>query len=197
MHHTYVAPPPPAAAANARRSGGMFSRQSNSSQPVPSMDPSAALFMEMQRRYEMSMASKRLCTVESSSRGTADSAGASGSGSPTSATTPANPHMAMGMLHGPYGGPFSQATHRALDDEDNSPPEMSAEEAARVTNGFMANGDARDVVKALETELFDMGAEVIYVYIYICNKYLHTKYIYLVSCILPWACFFLYAFCGV
>ena len=37
---------------------------------------------------------------------------------------------------------------------------MSAENAARVTNGFMANGNARDVVKALEKELFVMGAEV-------------------------------------
>ncbi|CAM9666653.1 unnamed protein product [Laminaria digitata] len=154
MHHPYLAPP----AAACRSGGGMFSRHTG--QPVPAMDPSAALVMEMQRRYEMSMACKRLCTVESSSRGTADSAGASRSGSPTSATTPANPDTARGMLHGPYGGPFSQFTHRALDDGDASPPEMSAADAMRVTNGFMANGHARDVVKALETELFDMGAEI-------------------------------------
>ena len=150
MRQQYLAPP----AAASGRSGGMFSRPSN--QPAPPTDPRAALFMEMQRRYEMSMASKRLCTVESSSRGTADSAGASGSGSPTAATTPEHHQMATGM----HVGPWSQSTHRALDDEDTPVPEMSAENAARVTNGFMANGNARDVVKALEKELFVMGAEV-------------------------------------
>lgn len=124
------------------------------------MDTRGAFSMEMERRYEMSMASKRLCTVESSSRGTADSAGASGSGSPTSAMAPANAHTARGMLHGPYQGQFPQA-HRDLgDDEEQSAPEMSAADAARITNGFMANGHPRDVVKALETELFGMGAEV-------------------------------------
>lgn len=160
MHHSYVATPI-AAASHARRSStGMFSRGGGSSSSMPAADPSAALTMEMQRRYEMSMASKRLCTVESSSRGTADSAGASGSGSPTSATTPANPHMERGMLHGPYVGPFAGTTYRSPDDEELQAPEMTAADAARVTNGFMANGDARDVVKALITELFDMGAEV-------------------------------------
>ncbi|CAM9995468.1 unnamed protein product, partial [Laminaria digitata] len=57
--------------------------------------------------------------------------------------------------------PFEQETYRTLgDDKDVAPPEMSAEEAGRVINGFMANGKVNDVVKALEAALFTMGAEI-------------------------------------
>lgn len=166
MANQYVASPPPVSPR-----GGLFSRNSSST-PAPTK-VAIELKIEMQRRYDLSMASKRLCTVASSSRGTADSAGASGSGSATQTAVPggvggsggarvaAHSQAATGLEKGCYETPFERRTHRSLgDDKDVTPPQMSAAEAARVTNGFMANGRVNDVVKALEAALFAMDAEV-------------------------------------
>lgn len=150
MGHDYVAPP---VSCNPR--GGAFSCHSN----APSTSVTDELIVEMHRRYGLSMASKRLCTVASSSRGTANSAAASGSGSPAQAAVAT---AARGSSRGSYVDTFEQKTYRGPldDDKDVIPPQMSAEDAARVTNGFMANGEVNDVVKALEVALFAMDAEI-------------------------------------
>lgn len=115
----------------------------------------------MQERYNASMASKRLCTVASSSRGTADSAGAEGSGSPSAASAASS--ATAGGVAMPYDTvprPYERGVERSPGDDGFEAPCMTEEEAARVTGGFMAVGGVRNMVKALEKALSGMGAEV-------------------------------------
>ncbi|CAM9823003.1 unnamed protein product [Ectocarpus fasciculatus] len=113
----------------------------------------AVLREKMHDLYEQSMASKRLCTVASSSRGTAESAGPEGSGSPSAAS-------------GATGGggyvenPHDRLTWRCPGDDMFQVPTMLEEDAAKVTGGFMATGDLKNLVKAVEQALFDLGAEI-------------------------------------
>lgn len=128
----------------------------------------------MQERYNASMASKRLCTVASSSRGTADSAGAEGSGSPSAASAASSATAASlgaaARLHETVPSPYEMPTERSPGDDGFEVPCMTEEEAARVTRGFMAVGGVRNLVKALEKALSGMGAKVCpYVsYSYVC-----------------------------
>lgn len=110
----------------------------------------------MQARYNESMASKRHCTVASSSRGTADSAGAEGSGSPSAASAASSAMAASGYVP----RPFEEGTYRSPGDDGFDVPCMTEEEAGKVTGGFMAVGGVRNMVKALEKALSGMGAEV-------------------------------------
>lgn len=156
MQHRYVRRPP-----LPRQSSGLFHRRSSSS------SSSIATFQtemiaEMQRRYESSMASKRRCTVAISSRGTADAAGASRSGSQSSpaASREGERRGAASAQSSSYDAHSRSTVRSRYDSADDAPPEMSAAMAASATGGFMANGDPTNVVKALERELFKMGAEV-------------------------------------
>lgn len=114
----------------------------------------------MQARYDDSMASKRLCMVAaagSSTRGTADSAGAENSGSPSAAAS-ATSSAALAGTRVPR--PFGEDICRSPGDDVLEVPSMTEEAAARVTRGFMAVGCVRNVVKAVEKALFAMGAQV-------------------------------------
>lgn len=114
----------------------------------------------MQARYNASMASKRLCTVASSSRGTADSAGAEGSGSPSAASASASAASSATAATAGVPRPYEKRTHRSPGDDCFDVPSMTEEEAARVSGGFMAVGSVWNLVKALEKALSGMGAKV-------------------------------------
>ncbi|CAM9478377.1 unnamed protein product [Ectocarpus sp. 8 AP-2014] len=116
-------------------------------------DPRAVLREKMQELYEQSMASKRLCTVPSSSRGTADSAGPERSGSPSAGS---GAPSRGGYVENPHDRP----TWRGPDDDPFEVPTMLEEDAAKVTGGFMATGDLKNLVKAVEQALFELGAEI-------------------------------------
>lgn len=135
----------------------------------------------MQERYNQSMANKRRCTVASSSRGTADSAGAEGSGSPsmTSASAASSATAASATAVRPYDRPI----HRSPGDDGFEMPSMTEEEADTVTGGFMAVGGVRNMVKALEKALSVMGAEVCRVWdrlVCVCD-WCFSIYVYIVS----------------
>ena len=130
------------------------------------VDPLPELRAEMQHRYQLAMASKRLCTLTSSSRGTADSAWTSNSGSPSRGSGGGGTGGGGGGARGRHHhSPFEQSVYRSVgrsgeDVEDVEPPIMGLEEASRVTGGFMANGQPSNVVKALHRILHEMGAQV-------------------------------------
>lgn len=149
LKHPYLAPPP-------IRRGFPFRTPA---------DPGHDLRAEMQHRYQLAMASKRLCTLTSSSRGTTDtSTGNSSSGSPLrgSSRGPAGgvQATAAGRTQGRHN-PFDVSVYRGKEDgEEFVLPVMGIEEASRVTGGFMANGQPSVIMNALHRELFDMEAQV-------------------------------------
>lgn len=124
-------------------------------------DPQLPTTQEMQARYDRSLASRRMLTVagRSSSRGTAGSTRTDSSGSPPAAAAAAASAAAAGA-GGFVPNPYGSYTWRSSGDDRFKVPTMTEEAAARVTRGFMAVGSVRNVVKAVEHSLFDMGAEV-------------------------------------
>ena len=132
---------------------------------LPRESRQAQIRSEMSIRYQMTRAFNHSAIVNTTT--TAGSAPSSGEvrGVEASAVVAASagaiaqPRVDRSRQHN--GDMFNRDTRRSSRDDDNvGPPEITAEAAGTITGGFVARGWPRDVIKALERVLHDMGAQV-------------------------------------
>ncbi|CAM9636155.1 unnamed protein product [Ascophyllum nodosum] len=132
---------------------------------LPRESRQAQIRSEMSIRYQMTRAFNHSAIVNTTT--TAGSAPSSGEvrGVEASAVVAASagaiaqPRVDRSRQHN--GDMFNRDTRRSSRDDDNvGPPEITAEAAGTITGGFVARGWPRDVIKALERVLHDMGAQI-------------------------------------